>query len=203
MKVVRSTPQGIEPAANAIKDGRVVAYPTETMYGLGADPFNEQAVRGLFDIKRRPPANPVLVVVSDVAQLDTVVEDVSDLAKACIDEFWPGPLSLLLPRKTTLPGIVTAGLPKVCVRCPGNVTARELCRAVGHAVTSTSANSAGAPPARSISELDLPGLALAIDGGRLEPGPPSTIYDPDAGKVYREGAVRREQLESAGFVRQV
>ncbi len=200
MKVVRPTPQGIESAANAIRDGRVVVYPTENMYGLGADPFNERAVRGLFDIKRRPPANPVLVVVSDETQLDTLVEGVSDVAKACMDEFWPGPLSLLLPGKVTLPGILTAGRSKVCVRCPGNATARELCRTVGHAVTSTSANIAGAPPACSISELDLPGLAIAIDGGNIEPGPPSTIYDPDTGKAYREGVVRRERLQSGGFV---
>lgn len=197
MRIVSPTPDGIAQAAAVIAAGEVVAYPTETVYGLGADPFNEFAVRKLFETKGRPAANPVLLIIADADQLAEVVSHISDRARACIECFWPGPLSLVLPRSPRVPDIVTAGGDTVCVRCPANETARALCRAVGHAITSTSANLSGEAPALSLDALDLAGIALAIDGGTLAPSPPSTVYDPDTARILRPGVITEDELRTA------
>jgi len=198
MKTLPATPEGIARAARAVRDGVVVAYPTETVYGLGADPFSDAAVHRLFEVKRRDPGNPVLLIVADLDQLERVVARVSDKARAYAEAFWPGPLSLLLPKAEALADAVTAGRDKVCVRCPASATARSLCEAVGSAVTSTSANRSGEPPARSLADVGLRGVAFGVDGGLLAPSLPSTVFDPDLGQVLREGVISSAQLAAVG-----
>lgn len=194
MRIVPPTPEGIREAADAIRAGEVVAYPTETVYGLAVDPFSEDAVARLFAVKERDRGKPVLLIVADAAQLAGVTVAVSPEAEACIRAFWPGPLSLLLPKAAWLAPGVTAGAAKVCVRETSSVIARALCEAVGHAITSTSANRSGGEPARSLEEIDMPGIAIGIDGVALSPSPPSTVFDPDERRVIRAGAVSENAL---------
>jgi len=198
VKTVPPSPDGLAEAAEALRAGSVVAYPTETVYGLAVDPFSEAAVRRLFEVKGRSDDKPVLLVVADAAQLHSVAAEVSVKAAAYIEAFWPGPLSLLFPKADGLPDLLTAGQPQVCVRCPACVAARDLCRAFGGALTSSSANRSGEAPARSVAALDLPGIALAIDGGTLGPQPPSTVFEPDTGRIVRHGPITGEQLREAG-----
>jgi L-threonylcarbamoyladenylate synthase len=194
MKRLPPSPEGFEEAAEILWSGGVIAYPTETVYGLAADPFNESAIEKLFEIKGRPENNPVLLIIDNETQLYDVIETVPPAAAALIEKFWPGPLSLLLPRNPDLPRAITAGSDRVCVRCPACDIARAFCRAWGGPLTSTSANRSGAEPARSLDELDLPGLACAIDGGSLTPSPPSTIYDPETRRVLRAGSIEIEAI---------
>jgi len=196
MRIVPPTDEGLAQAADAIRAGHVVAYPTETVYGLAVDPFNTDAVERLFRVKGRDRGNPVLLIVGGLYQLPCVTRGLSDAARAYADAFWPGPLSLLLPRADALPDSVTAGSENVCIRCPACSIARGLCRAVGGPITSSSANASGQPPARAVADLDLPGVALAIDGGLLPPSPPSTVFDPDTGSVLRPGAIPEERLRA-------
>lgn len=196
MRVLPATPGGLAVAAAAIRAGEVVAYPTETVYGLGADPFNESALARLFEIKGRPETNPVLLIVSDAGEVGRVAAEVSEAARACMDAFWPGPLSLVLPAAAGLPAAVTAGGTKVCVRCPGSDVARALCRLAGGPVTSTSANRSGEPAASRLDDALLPGVVLVLDGGTLPSSLPSTVYDPDTGEVLRAGAVPEEALRA-------
>jgi L-threonylcarbamoyladenylate synthase len=181
-------------AAEAIQTGEVVAYPTETVYGLGVNPFNVDAIERLFAAKERDAGKPVLLIVADMDQLAEVIAKHEEQSLRYAEAFWPGPLSLLFQKSERVPDAITAGSGKVCVRCPSCEVARRLCRAVGHAITSTSANLSGEPPARSLAGLDLPGVAVAIDGGTLQPSPPSTVFDPETRCVLREGTIAEERL---------
>ena len=196
MNIVLPTHEGISTAADAIRAGEVVAYPTETVYGLAVDPFSEQAIAKLFEVKCRPADNPVLLLVANEDQLRQVVAEVSEPATACIRAFWPGPLSLLFPKAERVPGPATAGRNKVCVRLTACAVARDLCLAVGAAITSSSANRTGHPPARCLAEIELSGVTVGIDGGLLEPSPPSTVFDPDSCEVVRPGAVSEAALHA-------
>lgn len=194
MKIAAPTPEGIAKAAGLIRAGEIVAYPTETVYGFGVDPFSEDALRALYRVKGRDPNSPVLLIVSKMEQLDSVVSDVSPRAAAYAAAFWPGPLSLLFPRAPGLPEALSGDGARVCVRWTSCGIAVSLCEAFGGAIVSTSANASGEAPAMSPGEIDSIGIALCLDGGRLEASPPSTVLDPDTGEVIREGAVTPAQL---------
>ena len=196
MKLVPPTPEGLAIAAEAIKDGQIVAYPTDTVYGLGVNPFSEVAVQRLFDAKQRDAGKPVLLVVADEAQLRTVVTSVPAVAKTYIQAFWPGPLSILFSRVPELPPSLTGGSDKVCVRCPASRIARELCRLTGSALTSSSANLSGEPPVHSLADLDLPGVAVGIDAGMLDESEVSTVFDPSHGLILRKGAISEAELRA-------
>lgn len=194
MKSVAATSEGIAEAVAALRADEVIAYPTETVYGLAVNPFSERALARLFAIKGRDENRAVLLIVADDVQLRRVTARVSPRAEYYMRQFWPGPLTLLFDGISGLPDIVTAGGTRVAVRCPGCDTARDLCRVFGGALTSTSANQSGKPPARSVAEIDLAGIALAIDGGVLPERAPSTLLDPDTGKVLREGIIPSTSL---------
>ena len=194
MKLLDCSAAALAEAAEALRAGEIVVYPTETVYGLAVDPFSEAALEKLFAAKGRDDGNPILLIVNDPAQLGAVVREVSPPAKTCMNAFWPGPLSLLFPRNPELPNRLTAGGDRICVRCPASGVARGLCHAFGGAVTSTSANPSGETPAVDLTNFDLPGVATGIDGGALPPSAPSTVYDPDAKRVLRAGAVSEEAL---------
>lgn len=194
MERIEATRASIARAVEALRAGEVIAYPTETVYGLGANPFDDAAMNRLFEAKGRDRSNPILLIVASRAQLDRVVDGISPQALACMEAFWPGPLSILFPRQPSLPDMITAGGDKVCVRCPGLEWARSLCEAFGGPVTSTSANRSGEPVVQSLADLNLPGVELGFDGGTLDSTQASTILDADSGTILREGAISREQV---------
>ncbi len=196
MKIVPPTPEGLAEAARLLRRGEVVVYPTETVYGLAVDPASESALERLFAVKGRREDHPVLLIIADALQLQPWVAEISANAQACMEVFWPGPLSLLFPHADGLPAALTAGSAKICVRCPACPVARELCRVFGGAVTSSSANRSGEPPARSLQELHLDGVALGVDGGVLPARVPSTVYDPDGDRILRAGDITWEQLRA-------
>ena len=123
-----ATDSAIEQAAALLRQGQLVAFPTETVYGLGADALNEEAVAAIFAAKGRPGDNPLIVHVAEKSQLDELCEVTAD-AKKLMDAFWPGPLTILLKKKPAVPDITTAGLPSVAVRCPDHPVALALLRA--------------------------------------------------------------------------
>ena len=193
MRIVPADVAGIQEAADAIRHGELVAYPTETVYGLAVNPFMPEAIERLFAAKGRDTAKAILLIVANAAQLEEIA-DIPGGARRCMERFWPGPLSLILPRKPALPDMLTAGGATIGVRCPSSETARALCELVGHAITSTSANLSGEPPARCVADMHVPGVSLALDGGLLNDLPPSTVYDPVARRVLREGAIPNDLL---------
>jgi L-threonylcarbamoyladenylate synthase len=195
VKIVASTAEGIEEAAQAIRDGLLAVYPTETVYGLGADPFSPDAIARVFASKGRAGDVPLLLIAADLSQVAEVVETFDDAAARYAEAFWPGPLSLLLPRSQRLPEILTPGSGQVCVRIPDHEIARALCRRTGHAIVSTSANVSGEAPARSLDDLAIPGIAVAIDGGLLPRRPPSTVFNPATGTILRLGAITADMLD--------
>ncbi|HQH67711.1 MAG TPA: L-threonylcarbamoyladenylate synthase [Candidatus Hydrogenedentes bacterium] len=196
MRVVPPTPAGFDTAVDALRRGGLIAYPTETVYGLGADPANPRALERLFLAKGRDAGKAVLLIVGDTAQLDALTGPLSDRARTFVERFWPGPLSLLLPASGDVPRSLVGPEAKLCVRCPSCEIARTLCRVFGGPLTSTSANPAGEPPARSVAGLALSDIAVAVDGGMLPASPPSTIFDPETGRVLREGVIPESALRA-------
>lgn len=196
MKVVSPSVEGVAEAVAALRTGEGVVYPTETLYGLGFDPFSEAALNTLYEAKQRDRTEPVLLVISSLEQLGPLVEGVSPKARACMDAFWPGPLSIVFKKSEALPEKVCGGKDTVCVRWTSSPVAQDLCAAFGGAITSTSANRTGERPAQSVGEVDVQGVAIGIDGGRIEGGVPSTVLDPETGTIFREGAVSNEAVEA-------
>ncbi len=194
MEILPVTPGNVVRAAAALKAGEVVAYPTETVYGLGVDPLNDAALDRLFEVKQRDPANPVLLIVSSPAQLDAISPALSPRAARLANAFWPGPLSMLLPCHARVPARVRGPDGRICVRWTSSSTAQALCQAFGGAVVSTSANLSGRPPATRADDVPRDGVALCLDGGELPPGPVSTVVDPETGRVLREGAIGAEAI---------
>lgn len=184
----------VERAVAVLRSDGIVAYPTETVYGLAVDPFSEAALDRLYEVKGRPDTMPVLLVVANRDMVTQVATSVSEKARRCMEIFWPGPLSLLLPAHPELPRRVVGPDGKVCVRCSSHHAARALSRAWGGPVTSTSANRAGGVPARTASEAALAGVELVLEGICGVSAVPSTIFDPDTGTVVREGPVTEAML---------
>jgi L-threonylcarbamoyladenylate synthase len=198
MEVLTPSPENLRRAAEALREGGVVAYPTETVYGLGVDPFNAAALERLYALKGRDERHPVLLIVANLDQLRPVVGPMSVSAQAYATAFWPGPLSMVLPAATGVPASLRGPDGKVCVRWTSNEIASALCMAFGGAIVSTSANISGQAPARSAREVPGEGVAICIDGGVLTAGSVSTVFDPETGKVLRAGAVSSEALARVG-----
>jgi L-threonylcarbamoyladenylate synthase len=194
LNIVEPTREGLRAAADALLRDEIVAYPTETVYGLGANPFSPAALVRLWQIKDRDKLNPVLLIIGSLAQLDQVVAGLSPRAQSCIRRFWPGPLTLVLPKAPNVPDELTAGRPKVAVRFPSHPVAQQLALLAGMPITSTSANRSGQPAITSSKHVTLPGLALLIDAGDLPPSLPSTVYDPDNDTIYRPGPIAEADL---------
>ncbi|MFP6583111.1 MAG: L-threonylcarbamoyladenylate synthase [Candidatus Hydrogenedentota bacterium] len=193
MEILAPDEAGIARAAEVLRAGEIVAYPTESVYGLAVDPFNEAALERLYAAKSRDASNPVLMIISDHSHLDSLVETISESAQKCIDAFWPGSLSLLFPGKADLSELLVGAHEKICIRQTSHPIAAALSTAFGGAITSTSANRSFEKPASNPGELELDGVSVCIDGGRAESAP-STVYDPDRGVVLREGAISRIDL---------
>lgn len=193
-------PEDIRPAAKALAEGKLVAFPTETVYGLGADAMNPEAVRKIFEAKGRPSDNPLIVHISDPGQLDDIASAVPGKAIRLMETFWPGPLTLILPKKNGVPEETTAGLSTVAVRMPRHRIALELIRLSGVPVAAPSANISGSPSPTCASHVisDLSGrIDYIIDGGSAQVGLESTVLDmtSDPPAVLRPGGISPEMLE--------
>jgi L-threonylcarbamoyladenylate synthase len=197
--------QALDQAAAILRRGGLVALPTETVYGLGANALDENAVRAIFAAKQRPAWDPVIVHISDKSMLENLVENVPDSAWKLINAFWPGPLTLLLPRTRAVPDVVTAGRPLVGVRMPSHPVAIELIRRAGVPVAAPSANVFGhiSPTTAAHVLHDLDGrIDAVLDAGPTAHGVESTVLDPCQSPIiiYRPGAVTRAQIsETAGL----
>ena len=196
----------IRQAARIIQEGGLVAFPTETVYGLGADAFNAEAVLSIFTAKGRPAYDPVIVhvderVVSEPALLAEVAAHISPTAALLVQTFWPGALTLVLPKSDRVPDVVTADGPTVAIRCPGHPVAQALIRAAGCPIAAPSANrfSHTSPTTAQHVLDDLNGrLALILDGGPTSIGVESTVLDlsGDRPRLLRPGGVSLEALEA-------
>ena len=196
MEIVLPNTSGLSQAATALRAGNVVAYPTESVYGLGVDPLDEQALEALYRVKERDPDNPVLIIISKEEQLTCLVDHITPEARKAMNTFWPGPQSLLFPAKASLSELLLGNQEKVCIRHTNHPIAGALCRFFDGPIVSTSANLYSKNPAQSPEEIQLPGVAICIDGG-VANNTPSTVYDPDSGTVLREGAISRVELVNA------
>jgi L-threonylcarbamoyladenylate synthase len=187
----------LERGAEILRGGGVVALPTETVYGLGANALDRAAVERIFAAKSRPAWDPVIVHVASAAMLDGLAEEIPDAAHKLIEAFWPGPLTLLLKRTKAVPDAVTAGRPLVGVRMPAHPVALELIRRAGVPVAAPSANRFGhvSPTTAEHVLEDLDGrIDAVIDAGPTMRGVESTVFDPIKMMIYRPGAVTAEQI---------
>jgi L-threonylcarbamoyladenylate synthase len=189
----------LERAAMILRGGRLVALPTETVYGLGANALDAGAVARIFEAKRRPAWDPVIVHISDVAMLEGLVEEVPDRARRLMEAFWPGPLTLLLRRTEAVPDAVTAGRALVGVRMPAHPVALELIRRAGIPVAAPSANLFGHTSPTTAQHVldDLDGrIDAVLDAGATGLGLESTVLDPNPIPmvIYRPGAVTADQI---------
>lgn len=192
--------RSVEEAAEFIRRGELVAFPTETVYGLGANLFDEGALAKIFEAKGRPADNPLIAHISDPRQLLLVARSVPPAASWFVDVFFPGPLTVVLPKRDTVPGIATAGLDTIGVRMPGHALAHEFLSACGTPVAAPSANRSGRPsPTTAAAVLeDLDGrIACVLEGDQTEVGLESTVVDctGDDPVVLRAGAVSLERLQ--------
>jgi len=187
-------------ASEVIADGGVVAFRTDTFYGLGVDPFNAAAVARLRGLKGREDNKPILLLISDAEQVERLIADSSDQFKIAAREFWPGPLTIVGSAVAELPEAITAGTGTVGVRLPVDESVREFVRECGGVLTATSANPAGREPARSAREVAsyfTDTIDLIVDGGEVTATEPSTVLDVLSfpPRIVREGAIRRSVIE--------
>jgi L-threonylcarbamoyladenylate synthase len=194
-------PDAIARAAEVLRRGGLVAFPTETVYGLGANALDAEAVAGIFRAKDRPANNPLIVHLADATAAPTVAAQWPDLAAKLTHQFWPGPLTLVLPRTPAVPDVVTGGGPTVAVRVPGHPTAKALLAAAGVPIAAPSANRSGLlSPTRA--EHVLRGLEgridLLLDAGPTPGGLESTVLDLTVlpPRLLRPGLVSRSELEA-------
>lgn len=190
----------LKQAAQLLRAGQVVAFPTETVYGLGTDALNEQAVRDIFAAKERPADNPLIVHVAQRSQLEELCH-VTETAKILMDAFWPGPLTLLLLKTDRVPDITTAGLPSVAVRCPSHPVAHDLLLTCGIPIAAPSANRSGKPSPTTAQDVleDMRGrIPFILDGGPCDVGVESTVLDLTGSVpcVLRPGAITAEDIAS-------
>lgn len=189
----------IKEAARLLNAGEVVAIPTETVYGLAGNAFDAEAIAKIYAVKRRPAYNPLIVHVADMAGMDAVAMDIPPLARRLAEVFWPGPLTLVLPKRPHVPDAVTAGLPTVGVRVPAHPLTLALLRALPYPLAAPSANPFGyiSPTTAAHVEAQLgERIPYILDGGPCEAGIESTIigFEDGMAVVYRLGALAPERL---------
>jgi L-threonylcarbamoyladenylate synthase len=197
--IIADSEEARERAARAVAASGVVAFRTDTFYGLGADPFDESAVASVNELKGRE-GKPILVLVAEASDAARLIARTSRAFDALAARHWPGALTLICEARAELPALLTAGTGTVGVRLPADEHARRIVRASGGALTATSANPAGLPPARSAVEAAryFPhGLALIIDGGPTHTELPSTVLDVtgERPRLVREGVVTLREIE--------
>jgi L-threonylcarbamoyladenylate synthase len=197
--IQKDSPETRSDAGRIVADGGVIAFRTDTFYGLGADPFDRNAVRRIWGLKGREEGKPILVLIADMNEADRFF-DQYEAVKAVAVGHWPAPLTLISVARPDLPIELTAGTNSIGVRLPDHENVRALVRVCGGALTATSANPSGQAPARTALEVQTyfpTGVDLIIDGGEVEATLPSTVLDLTGPipHVVREGAVPTSELE--------
>lgn len=192
--------EALTKAADFIKNGGLVAFPTETVYGLGGDGLNSEAASKIYKAKGRPSDNPLILHINDQKMLHKIVNDVNSMAKKIMTAFCPGPITLILPKSDIVPSSVTGGLNTVAVRMPDNDIARELIRLSNTPIAAPSANISGRPSPTTAQAVynDLHDrIDMILDGGACHFGVESTIVDctEDVPIILRPGAITKEMLE--------
>jgi L-threonylcarbamoyladenylate synthase len=198
--IIESSKKNIKQAALEIMSGDIVAFPTETVYGLGADGLNPTAVAKIFEAKQRPSFNPLILHIASRDQLKELVNIENDVVYTLINKFWPGPLTLVLPKRDAVPDIVTAGNSTVAVRMPQHPIAKALIEACNRPIAAPSANQFGflSPTTAEHVEKQLGDKVKTIlDGGKSDVGVESTIIEVTGEKVFllRHGGISLEQLK--------
>ena len=194
-----SAPETAAVAANLIKNGELVAIPTETVYGLGANGLDEDAVIKIFEAKGRPQDNPLILHLSEAGEMERYCHDIPEAAYRLAEKFWPGPLTMVLPAKACVPKRTTGGLDTVAVRCPDSHITREIIRLAGVPLAAPSANISGKPSTTTAEHVrhDHDGrIAAIVDGGACRVGVESTIVDltDSPARLLRPGGITPEQL---------
>lgn len=192
--------EAVREAGQILKKGGLVAFPTETVYGLGANGLDEEAARKTYAAKGRPSDNPLIVHIADMSYLPEIVTEIPEAAKKAAEKFWPGPLTMIFHKSERVPYGTTGGLDTVAVRMPSHEIAREIILAGGGYISAPSANTSGRPSPTTAQhvEEDLSGkIEMIVDGGPVEIGVESSILDVTVTPpmILRPGAVTKEMLE--------
>ena len=193
--------KAVENLQSVLNTGGVIAFPTDTFYGLGADPFNPDALSKIFQIKQRPADKPLLVLIHSFAQLEDLTQEVSDNARKLMAHFWPGPLTLIFKSAPGLPDALTAGTGTIGIRLPSYTFTLKFIETLGRPLTAPSANLSGERELGTAQEVERTlgdKIDLIVDGGPAPGGKPSTVLDTttEPPTLLREGAVSRSELES-------
>jgi len=195
----RTAVGGIDDAIEALKDGKLVVYPTETFYALGADAYSAAAVARLFAAKVRDADQPIALIAADNAMAFTIAREIPPPARHLADAFWPGPLTIVIPARTGLPEGLAGPDGGVGVRVSSHPVARELARRLGRPLTATSANLSGRPPAVTLAQARAAfagKVKVYLEGGTLKAGAPSTVvaFDRYGFRVLRAGAIAESEI---------
>ena len=193
--------KAVENLQSVLNTGGVIAFPTDTFYGLGADPFNPDALSKIFQIKQRPADKPLLVLIHSFAQLEDLTQELSDNARKLIAHFWPGPLTLIFKSAPGLPDALTTGTGTIGIRLPRYPFTCKLIETLGRPLTAPSANLSGERELGTAQEVEKAlgdKIDLIVDGGPAPGGKPSTVLDTttEPPTLLREGAVSRSELKS-------
>ena len=191
-------------AAEAIRNGKLVLFPTETVYGIGANAFNEEAVKNIYIAKGRASDNPLIVHIADIEMLKDLVGNIGDIEKVLIEKFWPGPLTIIFKKSTKIPSKVTGGLDTVAIRMPSNTIARKLIQLANLPIAAPSANISGRPSGTILDDImdELDGkVDYMIDGGKVQIGLESTVVRVVNNTIHilRPGKITKEDMEKLGF----
>jgi len=190
-------------AVDCLKHGGIVAFPTETYYGLAVDPYNEKALEKLFRLKRRNFNKAILVLIGELGQLDMVALSIPNLYKPLMQKFWPGPLTLILPGRKDLSSLLTGGTGRIGIRLSSNYFATLFCKTSGRPITATSANRSGMIPAKSAEEVKIifgSSVDYIFDGGVTPGGACSTVVginDDGSLSLIREGQIAFSTIKDA------
>ena len=198
-RILKTDDVSIAEAGRIIRNGGLVAFPTETVYGLGANAYDAAAVKSIYAAKGRPSDNPLIVHIADVSELDGLTREMNENARALIEAFMPGPFTIILKKSGRVPDAVTAGMDTVAIRCPENETARRLIKAAGVPIAAPSANVSGKPSPTTAEHVkdDMRGrIDAIIDGGSCAVGVESTIVDAsgDTPILLRPGGITFEMI---------
>ena len=202
IEILKPTYYNIKKAAEKIKEGKLIVFPTETVYGLGADVFNKKAVARIFEVKERPKFDPLIVHISDLKQLRELIDDkIDEKVDRLIKNLWPGPLTIVFKKNKKVPDIVTSGLDTVAVRMPRNNISLNLIRFSKTPIAAPSANkfarTSPTKPKHILKQFKTEEIEYIIDGGKTDFGVESTIIKYENGDFYllRKGAISKEDIE--------
>lgn len=206
MKIIKirenTISSAVKKAAAALMSGELVVYPTDTAYGLGVNALDDKAVSKIYELKERDYSKPTHVVVRDWEMIEELTQT-NRMTRMLYDRFLPGPLTIILPKSSKIPDVLTAGLPTVGIRVPDNLITQSLSKLLPFPYTTPSANRSGERTPYSVDDLknvlNINKVDIILDAGKLPPTPPSTLVDLSGGKVkiIREGPISRNEIEKA------